>query len=277
MKRLFPAISLLAVAAVLMVTSTYAWFSMSSQVTASGMQVQASVDSNLLIVQKSASNTTNGGAAVDSGTGKLTGGETNIDVVMEGAAKINPTSSFNGSKWFRASAASIGASGAKFGSYEQIDDEDLDNYRLKTEFYIQRYDPESESDVGSGDLVIESITLSDKDTLGSSFRVMLVCGSNVVICGPTDANEPTNKVVNSVSGGAASETKPTYATVDTVSESGVATISANNVLAADVVDNRVYTVQVYVYFEGEDAACNTANVPADLAAYGVSLSFAIAE
>ncbi|MBE6596371.1 MAG: hypothetical protein E7641_01760 [Ruminococcaceae bacterium] len=277
MKKLIPAISLLAVAAVLMVASTYAWFSMSSQVNASGMQVQATVDSNLLISEKTESNTTNSGAAVDAETGKLSDGNTSSDVNMDGSSKLRPTSSLNGSKWFSATAASLSDYAAKYGTYAQIEEEELDNYRLKTEFYIQRYNPESTLESGSGNLVIDSITVSNKDTLGKSFRVMLVCGSNVVICGPTDANEPTNKAVSSISSGIATSTKPNYATVDSVSANGVATISANNLLVSDVVDNEVYTVQVYIYFDGEDAACKTDNVPASLADYGVTLSFSIAE
>lgn len=49
MKKLIPALCLLLVSAVLMGTSTYAWFSMNTQVTATGMQVQASVPTSLVI------------------------------------------------------------------------------------------------------------------------------------------------------------------------------------------------------------------------------------
>ena len=49
MKKLIPALCMLLVAATLLGTSTYAWFSMNTQVTASGMSVTASAPKSLLI------------------------------------------------------------------------------------------------------------------------------------------------------------------------------------------------------------------------------------
>lgn len=49
MKKLIPALCMLLVAAVLLGTSTYAWFSMNTQVTATGMSVTASAPKSLLI------------------------------------------------------------------------------------------------------------------------------------------------------------------------------------------------------------------------------------
>ena len=48
-KKLIPALCMLLVAAMLMGTSTYAWFSMNTQVTATGMQVKAVAEDGLLI------------------------------------------------------------------------------------------------------------------------------------------------------------------------------------------------------------------------------------
>ena len=49
-KKLIPALCMLLISAVLMGTSTYAWFSMNKTVTATGMQVTAKNDSIFLIV-----------------------------------------------------------------------------------------------------------------------------------------------------------------------------------------------------------------------------------
>ena len=49
MKKLIPALALLLVSAVMLATSSFAWFSMNTQVTVSGMSVTAKVGSNLAI------------------------------------------------------------------------------------------------------------------------------------------------------------------------------------------------------------------------------------
>ena len=47
-KKLIPALCMLLISAVLMGTSTYAWFSMNTKVTATGMEVHAKSDSQFL-------------------------------------------------------------------------------------------------------------------------------------------------------------------------------------------------------------------------------------
>ena len=51
MKKLFPAICMTLVAAAMFATSTFAWFSMNTQVTATGMEISAKSDSTFLIIQ----------------------------------------------------------------------------------------------------------------------------------------------------------------------------------------------------------------------------------
>ena len=51
MRRLIPAIAMLLVSAVMLSTASFAWFSMNTDVTASGMQIQAIADSSLVISQ----------------------------------------------------------------------------------------------------------------------------------------------------------------------------------------------------------------------------------
>jgi hypothetical protein len=48
-KKLIPAVGMLALSASMLATSTYAWFTMTTEVTVTGMQVHTVVDSNLLI------------------------------------------------------------------------------------------------------------------------------------------------------------------------------------------------------------------------------------
>ena len=49
MRKLIPAFSMLLVAAIMLSTATFAWFTMNESVTASGMEIQAKASGNLLI------------------------------------------------------------------------------------------------------------------------------------------------------------------------------------------------------------------------------------
>jgi hypothetical protein len=51
MKKLIPAIGMLAVSGMMLASSTYAWFTMNKEVTVTGMQVHTTVDSNLQIAE----------------------------------------------------------------------------------------------------------------------------------------------------------------------------------------------------------------------------------
>lgn len=49
MRRMIPALCMLLVSAIMLSTASYAWFTMNTEVTASGMQIQAQADSSLVI------------------------------------------------------------------------------------------------------------------------------------------------------------------------------------------------------------------------------------
>lgn len=57
MRKLIPALSMLMVAAIMLTTASFAWFTMNDQVTATGMQVQAKAAGNLLISRDKMSST----------------------------------------------------------------------------------------------------------------------------------------------------------------------------------------------------------------------------
>ncbi len=89
MRKLFLAVAMLAVSAVMMVTSSYAWFSMNKEVTANGMVVNATASSSLVIVDTP--NVNEAGAS----TVTLTAKGTNLNAVTYDSDKHNfkyPTS-----------------------------------------------------------------------------------------------------------------------------------------------------------------------------------------
>ena len=54
-KKLIPALCMLLVSAILLGSSTYAWFSMNTQVTATGMQVKAQAEGGIVIANSAKS------------------------------------------------------------------------------------------------------------------------------------------------------------------------------------------------------------------------------
>ncbi|MBO4468359.1 MAG: hypothetical protein J5766_03570, partial [Clostridia bacterium] len=57
MKKLIPALCMLLVSAILLGTSTYAWFSMSTEVSATGMEVTAVSDAIFLEISNASTGT----------------------------------------------------------------------------------------------------------------------------------------------------------------------------------------------------------------------------
>ena len=94
MKKLIPALALLLVSAVLLATSSFAWFSMNTTVTVTGMEVTTKVSSNLLVA---ADNTDDTGYA------------TALDQTRE--ALLEPVSTTNAVNFFYHANANINGSG----------------------------------------------------------------------------------------------------------------------------------------------------------------------
>ena len=90
MKKLIPALCLLLISAILMGTSTYAWFSMNTTVTATGMKVQAKAEGGLLISATAAADSWSNSASITLGK----------DVIML------PASTANGDAWYHAHSTS---------------------------------------------------------------------------------------------------------------------------------------------------------------------------
>lgn len=90
MKKLIPATVMLLVAAILMSTASFAWFSMNNKVTVTGMEIKTKVSSNLLIADGvNLANTTKAGE--DAFTSTLT---QTVKGILEPVSTVNGTSFF---------------------------------------------------------------------------------------------------------------------------------------------------------------------------------------
>ena len=271
-RKLFAAVASLGLAVAATVGSTYAWFSMNQSVTATGMTVKAVASSTLLISKSSSTISTEGATKGKLETGLSTQSYT------AAASALKPASTVDGTNWFTAEAQESNASTAKTGSYAAVTS-GLENYRLQSTMYLQTFDSSkpiaAEYTASTQKLVVESITVTGGDStdLSNAFRALIVCDSTKIFVAPTRTAAITNQGVTAV---APSKSElSTKATVSGIAE-GVATLGAGNTLVDTVNFNQVYTVNVYLYFDGEDADCKSDNIPSTLADYAVDVKFSLA-
>ncbi|MCQ2399290.1 MAG: hypothetical protein MJ072_02155, partial [Clostridia bacterium] len=102
MKKLIVAICSFAIAATMLGTSTFAWFSMNTKVSASGMQVKANVGGSLMIA---ACETTTTAVVAESSF-------ENGFVTTSAATTLDPVSTVNGKDFYYTSTKNVTGSGA---------------------------------------------------------------------------------------------------------------------------------------------------------------------
>lgn len=279
-RKLFAAVASLGLAVAATVGSTYAWFSMNDTVTANGMNVKVQGESTLLIDK---SNTvTNGRLAHGSSSATL---ETPASDVKE----IKPTSTVDLANWFYATAEEADATTAKTGSYKAIEQGNVSQHVAEYTFYLQVFDKtqagEATDMVVAGkkkDIELDVVTLSAKDStnLAKSLRVGVKQDSTKYFVAPLYAgtDNPANQGVSSVTDGAATKGNVSWTAKTTANDGLTCDINAGAAkLVEGVKYNKVYTVSVYVYFDGEDADCFTDNIPETLAEYGLTLKFTLVD
>ncbi len=284
MKKIIPALAMLLISAIVMSTASFAWFTMSKSVTAEGMSVKAQASSSLVIgwydTTKYADNKFTG--VTDdkwSNTATSTIGErvlapasiANLDEWTEG------TSSAANQKWFTGNAAASNSSAADGKGYTAINipawadvltnnaadplaagvtSEWNNTAYLKTRYMV--YDPGANNAAGNIPLYVTGVTIKGDnatDTTYKALRVAIVTKDAVLY---TTANENgADSVTSYVTDAAASANtgaSPTGA-------AGALLSASNHTIGNLTKDNSTragaYQIDVYIWFEGEDANCVT--------------------
>ena len=163
-KAIVPALAMLLVSAVLLGTSTFAWFSMNQSVSATGMQVTAKSESVWLqIANEDGASSDNGKTATaKTATGKIFPAKWNGD----GAT---------GEKWQTAVAAAPGASD-KVGEYTDVPDGQKNDYRLLNTFKISVKENTATS---AKNLKVTACKVTRTSEFANAIGVVVVCGTNV--------------------------------------------------------------------------------------------------
>lgn len=257
MKKLIPALCMLLVAACLMGTSTYAWFSANTQVTASGMSVKAASDGGLAIASY---NNVAGAKTEPDEEDFASSAALNNNDWKYGNSTIKPAS-FNGTDWVKGAASFA-------GEYAATSMEDVTNLAE----HVQRttWQLKSLKDGYTAQVAVQSITVtgsSGSATLNKSLRVAIVTDDHIIIFAPLYDESQTGLVYV-----ASYTTTPSLAITTasslikagdgiTVNDDDTTTINAWNQTAVvfDDLGTAAEDLDVYVYYEGQDTNCKSAN------------------
>ncbi|MDD6994647.1 MAG: hypothetical protein SPH68_00225 [Candidatus Borkfalkiaceae bacterium] len=262
MKKLFPAICMTLLAAALLGTSTFAWFSMNTQVTATGMQVTAKTDTTYLLISETNSsaeaiqteNATTVALTVsddqakvypcapalnDTEVGYLTvasGHKTvdGADITTAGEKVTSATTADTVTNWYTANAAAPGASTIKADTARQLTS--FAGYVIKKTVHLT---------VAKGANPANNLSVTAAFTKKGD-------GSNISAA----------KVLVTTSDGG-------IAILDSTTTTNTEEIKGGN---TNLTDSTVLTVNIYIYYDGNNEAVNTNNA-ANLAGATVALTF----
>jgi len=256
--QLIAAIAMVLVAAIALGSSTYAWFANNGDVTATGMQVQAAAEGGIEIVF---------GLSTETETAHSTSGTAG----MAAPAELRPTSTANATAWYHASAQAVSASAAKTDTYAtlslanngannsgKLSDGttaqdttqyyDADGYQY---YLVKTFNIRSVSSVAlAQDLVVKSVTVAgNSENISKSVRVAIVGPDGTVIVAPVTGATATYTVnqATSVTPLTAADMPDTTKLVD------------GDIAAKDAANskNGGVDINIYVYYEGEDASLYT--------------------
>jgi hypothetical protein len=244
---------MLLVSAILLGTSTFAWFSMNTQVTATGMQVQAKAEDGIVISNAPTGTYDVSAASVKDAVSQLYPGSTSDLNTWVHSKSTNPASA-NTQQVYEPGTAWTANSGT-YGNYVVHD------------FYI-RSSAASTLTIASLDIKSVDIT-STSQNLSKALRVGIKFEGSV----NKYIYAPVTGYSNPVS---VQTTTGAYSTEDRVSVSALAAdteskdTSITSLPANTAAGTHVY---IYIWYEGEDAACISNNIQASLDQITVSVNF----
>lgn len=253
-KQLFAAIAMVLVAAMALGSSTYAWFANNNTVTADGLSITAQAEGKLLIIDDNATFTHGEKTSVDMAANESTATQllpTHPVYTLGGALtdwKHNTSDTYN--KAISGTTLEAAVTNGTDSKY----------YFLSDEVYIKlagNGGTATASNLKLSNLVVTPTGGAKTETLLDSVRVMLVVDDTKAYVYNKDGKEVTTD------GSADGNTAFAYAS----------SIDDATTLADTVNTTTPIKVAVYVYFDGRDPACTSANYDTDN--FAVELGFSV--
>lgn len=256
-KKLIPAIGMLMLSMVMLVTSSFAWFSMNDTVTAQGMNVTAVGEQIYLQIVSGTtadfSDTANPyKVATVSGKSSLRPAAVvkKIDSIGEGVDSVDPyTGAGSGYSWVTNYSSAVNEHEAS-GKYTNADSA---SYYLKNSFMI-RLDATAGLSVASNPLRVSNIKLTSTNSneIAECVSVLVVCGTKTQLFKQTSYNDWEE--IEAATNGKLTET--------------------------EFADTTGTKVDVYVFFDGENENCTLANLAkleAEKNDYVVTVEFSVGD
>ena len=255
-RQLLAAIAMVLVAAIALGSSTYAWFVASNSVTAEGMKVQAQSESGLAI----------------SYDGKNWG--TSASAGVEEAVKLYPASTKDLASWSHATATKSNEATATQSTRENITSKvfggannayDKNNgYVFMREFKIRSTAGDASQSKG---LYVKDVKVSGASKsmsvamrVGVRYTAANSGNNKAFIYAPVSAGESTPSTNYKWYQDATDSTGSTV-TIATVGEQGSLLIDRDTPISSD--STKAEVVQIYIWFEGEDAKLYSDNFDAE--------------
>lgn len=241
MKKLIPALCMLMVAAALLGTSTFAWFSMNTEVEANGMSVQAATSANLVIKNSTASTWSRAADATYAGTQTLMPASTSLTAGVLSAGKFFYVSNTEDIDY------DTGAADANtvFEAVPVTANEENDYVSANT-FTIA-----VEGDKTFTNLYVSEITVSSSaNAISKALRVAVVTDAHAYIFAPVAGHTDNYKGVKAAATGTDAALSTTAETLTSVGTS--ATLGS-------ISDAAEVDVTIYVWYEGQDENCISGN------------------
>lgn len=248
MKKLIPAICMTLIAAVMLASSTFAWFSMNTSVTANGMQVVAKSDNTYLLI--SSTNKTAGAIQTENMiTTALTVSDADAKVYpcapvtnstetskLSGTAIVTGANASTVGNWYTASAGASDKADIDWNTARALST--FDGYVIQEKVYLT---------VAKGANDANNLKVTPTIAAKSGVSGTLVDAVRVLITTSDGGFEILNK------------------------DSVAVDIKGSN---TNLTDSTVLTVNIYIYIDGNDATVNTNNA-VNLAMATISLLFSV--
>jgi len=259
MKKLIPAIAMLLISAVLLSTASFAWFSMNTTVTVTGMSVTATVNDNLQIA-----------ATTVDATAKENDSAFKYGYIMTHTTQlIEPVSTVNGIDFFYTSTKNVTASGDAasdtYTAYNHASTTDFDtNYGTTgakgyVEYAVQlKADNSSNSVTKYVNLSTLTLTYAGAEATQKAFRVAVFV-NDMGADGSTAATTPTTTSLSTLLKMSGATYFTTGKAVDSTSTLDDITDKADiaaNIGSVAAGQSRYFKVVVRLWLEGEDSTCN---------------------
>lgn len=281
MRKIIPALAMLLVSAVMMSTASFAWFTMSAAVAAQGMSVRAIADGGLVM---SAAKTTDSGDADEPGANDYASfvdfSDSSKNWYTNGATAIKPASVNNGT-WYTATATGQDTQAAITSTYQKLTGTEFttgSDYYLASKLYFK-----AAAEGTTNKLNVTDIQLAFANTatgsagvtnrnLDKAIRVAMKCGNAWYYFAPNQTSGTfyyTGVVSTNNDGGTTVET---YGPV-TNSALNVGRDFTDVTLTSALTSTDAVEVEIYIYYEGEDENCKSANA-VDIQTITVTANFA---